>query len=288
MNKPITSRIKRSPLLFQAAGAIDPDNPSVVTVGGVTQGSDTTETVEVKRKPTGVSYKEAYKNADKSKYPTFESFKKAAEDWNAKNATTKETIIKPGEKDVWEGTLKEKTTGDVMQPWEVRRMSRSIKKEQRDIRRAKEKLARAKKTGNTAKSDEAQAELTEFEAMAERNKKARASGRKTGTSDVRTGERNMVLSDLGGEAEQRKYLEEKAKIDAAKKNITTSGNTTSDEKKNSATGMNPSAFKMYGKSPATKKLKGSQNTLPQHLQDAIKAAPGKMRGPLKKGYFKKY
>ena len=38
-----------------------------------------------------------------------------------------------------------------------------------------------------------------------------------------------------------------------------------------------------GKSPATKKLKGAQNILPQHLQDAIKAAPGKMSGPLKKG-----
>jgi hypothetical protein len=26
--------------------------------------------------------------------------------------------------------------------------------------------------------------------------------------------------------------------------------------------------------------------LPQHLQDAIKAAPGKMKSPMKKGYFK--
>ena len=283
MNKPITSRIKRSPLLSQAAGAIDPDNSSVVTAGGVTQGPDTTETIEVKRKPTGVSYKEAYKKADKSQYPTFESFEKAAKDWNAKNATTTETKTIPGEKTAWEETLKVKTTGDVMQPWEVRRMSRSIKKEQKDIRRAKQKLARAKKRGNTAKADEAQAELTAFEAASERNKKARASGKRTGTSGVRTGERDMTLSDLGGAAEQKKYLEEKKKREADKKDI-----TTPDEKKKSAAGMNPSAFKMYGKSPATKKLKGAQNTLPQHLQDAIKAAPGKMRGPLKKGYFKKY
>jgi hypothetical protein len=282
MNKPITSRIKRSPLLSQAAGAIDPDDPNVVTVGGVTQGPDTTETVEVKRKPTGVSYKEAYKNADKSKYPTFESFKKAAEDWNAKNATTTETKTKPGEKTTWEGTLKEKTTGDVMQPWEVRRMSRSIKKEQRDIRRAKQKLARAKKRGNTARADEAQAELDEFKKMAERNKKARASGKRTGTSDVTTGQKDMLQSTLTVE-QQKKFLEEKAKRDAVKKDI-----TTPDEKPKSGAAMNPSAFKMYGKSPATKKLKGAQNTLPQHLQDAIKAAPGKMRGPLKKGYFKKY
>lgn len=45
-------------------------------------------------------------------------------------------------------------------------------------------------------------------------------------------------------------------------------------------------YTQKAKSPATKALKGAQNTLPQHLQDAIKAAPGKMRGPLKKGYFK--
>jgi len=281
MNKPITSRIKRSPLLSQVEGAIDPDNPTV-TVGGVAQGPDTTETVEVKRKPTGVSYKEAYKNADKSKYPTFESFKKAAEDWNAKNATTTETKTKPGEKTTWEATLKEKTTGDVMQPWEVRRMSRAIKKEQRDIRRAKEKMAKAEKRGNTAKYEEAKAELTAFENASKRNKKARASGKRTGTSDVTTGQKDMLQSTLTKE-EQKKFLEDKAKRDAVKKDI-----TTPDENEKSVAGMNPSAFKMYGKSPATKKLKGAQNTLPPHLQDAIKAAPGKMRGPLKKGYFKKY
>jgi hypothetical protein len=52
--------------------------------------------------------------------------------------------------------------------------------------------------------------------------------------------------------------------------------------------MKPSAFKMKGKSPATKKLQGAQNTLPQHLQAAIKAAPGKQRSGFKmKGYGKK-
>jgi cation transport regulator ChaB len=45
-------------------------------------------------------------------------------------------------------------------------------------------------------------------------------------------------------------------------------------------------YSMKAKSPATKKLQGAQNTLPQHLQDSIKAAPGKARTALKKGYFK--
>ena len=39
-------------------------------------------------------------------------------------------------------------------------------------------------------------------------------------------------------------------------------------------------------SPAKKALKGNQYKLPAHLQKAIKAAPGKLKTPLKKGYFK--
>ena len=36
-----------------------------------------------------------------------------------------------------------------------------------------------------------------------------------------------------------------------------------------------SSFKLSAKSPITKALVGNQHKLPQHLQDAIKAAPGK-------------
>ncbi len=35
-------------------------------------------------------------------------------------------------------------------------------------------------------------------------------------------------------------------------------------------------YKQQPKSPVLKALKGNQGKLPQHLQDAIKAAPGKM------------
>ena len=50
--------------------------------------------------------------------------------------------------------------------------------------------------------------------------------------------------------------------------------------------MTKKGYSMKAKSPAAKKLQGAQNTLPPHLQAAIKAAPGKMRSALKKGYFK--
>jgi len=49
--------------------------------------------------------------------------------------------------------------------------------------------------------------------------------------------------------------------------------TTEYGKYSAPTNMKSSAYKMKAKSPAAKKLQGNQNKLPQHLQDAIKAAP---------------
>ena len=314
-NLPITSRIKRSPLLSQEAGAIDPENPSAI-VGGTIKGDPTTstETITTKRKPTGVSYEDAYKKADKTKYPTFESFKDAAIDYNKKNDTVTETktTVTPGEDSSWEENLKVKTTGDVFQPWETRQMSRSIKKEQRDIRRSKIK---ANKFGSQndkgewvakeglsprqqSKFDEAKAEFKAFQAMATRNEAARGSGKKGGSNDVTTGERNATLSDAGDINAQTTYLNrQNGTEDSSEQNNTATNNTadqnntvtsnTAEDKSDTGVKMKPSAFKMYGKSPAVKTLQGNQNKLPQHLQNAIKAAPGKMKAPLKKGYFKK-
>jgi hypothetical protein len=234
------------------------------------------------------------------------------------------TTIVPGATTTWEGTLKKATTGDVFQPWETRQMSRSIKKEQRDIRRSKIKASKfgsqnekgewvAKKDispRQQAKFDEATAELKEFQAMATRNETARGSGKKGGTIGVDTGQTNMLQGDLDkkeqetmlaeaaarkagvitAEKEKQKKISEEGEAgwaadDEARKNKT--GIYAPKDKSDSGAKMKPSAFKMYAKSPATKKLQGAQNKLPQHLQDAIKAAPGKMKAPLKKGYFKK-
>jgi hypothetical protein len=189
------------------------------------------------------------------------------------------------------------TTGDVFQPWETRQMSRSIKKEQRDIRRSKIKASKfgsqnekgewvAKKDispRQQAKFDEATAELKEFQAMATRNETARGSGKKGGTIGVDTGQTNMLQGDLD-KKEQETMLAEAA----ARKAGVITAEKEDETPKPAPPKMKPSAFKMYAKSPATKKLQGAQNKLPQHLQDAIKAAPGKMKSPMKKGYFKKY
>ena len=317
INLPITSRIKRSPLLSEETEAIDPDNP-LATTGGINQEPDQTVITsgESKYKYTGPldTSGDYYKKLAKEK--GFQNFKGTIKEYEqsklkkmgeAGDPNVKEekgessTTIVPGATTTWEGTLKKATTGDVFQPWETRQMSRSIKKEQRDIRRSKIKEARANGTltpelRKQFKAEEAKAEKEEFQAMADRAKTARGSGKKGGTSGVDTGQTDMKQGDLGKE-EQKKMLEEEAarkagvvtaekekqkKIseegeagwaadDEARKNKT--GKYAPKDKSDSGAKMKPSAFKMYGKSPATKKLQGAQNKLPQHLQDAIKAAP---------------
>ena len=193
-------------------------------------------------------------------------------------------------------------------------MSRAIKKEQRDIRRAKIKEARKKGTltpelRKQFKAEEAAAEKAEFEAMAERGKAARASGRKTGTSKVYAGQREMDLAELD-KGEQKKQVLETARKEARQKaaeaqNITTGTSsqaaqaiTPGQQIQQMAASFDPSAYSLdfnagdyssllkMKSSPVKKALKGNQYKLPQHLQNAIKAAPGKLKTPLKKGYFK--
>lgn len=316
-NLPITSRIKRSPLLLQVTDSIDPENPNVVTARGTIKGKPktTTEEVTTRGKLTGKKDKKQMSNEQWAEYLKNETPEQKArrtkreinEGLREPDKKEIKTTDTPGEDSSWEETLKVKTTGDVFQPWETRQMSRSIKKEQRDIRRSKIKASKfgsQNKEGEwvakegisprqQAKFDEAKTELEEFQAMATRNKAARGSGKKGGSADVTTGERDMTLSDVGGKKEQTAYLNEKygtgdsSEVDAKNKEEQKkireegeAGMAADDEARKNKTGiyasaaeMKPSAFKMYAKSPATKKLQGAQNTLPQHLQDAIKAEP---------------
>ena len=309
-NLPITSRVKRSPLL-----STDPEEG--IKVGGTNKDPDKELNIAERKPYVGVdndacSTEYIAKNGDAAckKYNEL-----SEEEKNAANMNITKKII-PGETKSWEGELMIGTYGDVFNPDEVRLQSRSIKKEQKDIRRAKIKEAKKKGTltkeeRKRFKAEEATAELKEMNDLAARNKKSRASGRIGGTKNVRTGERGMQQSELESIQEQKKYLEDKADREAAKKNadknniVIDSTGTAADigasaaaadigasaaaaavgsivdpftgeqveNKKPSPAGMKPSAFKMYGKSPAVKTLQGNQNKLPQQLQDAIKQAP---------------
>jgi len=85
---------------------------------------------------------------------------------------------------------------------------------------------------------------------------------------VEIGTKNMDLSDFSVE-KQKEII---------------AGSSPASKLKSPYKMYTKSPFKMSAKSPLTKALVGNQNKLPQHLQDAIKAAPGKN---YKKGYYGK-
>tara|TARA_R110001632_G_scaffold72532_1_gene167617 strand:+ start:3685 stop:4635 length:951 start_codon:yes stop_codon:yes gene_type:complete len=132
--------------------------------------------------------------------------------------------------------LKVAIKGDVLQPWEKRQQSRSIKKEQKDVRRSKIREAKIQKRLNKANSgsirearlkaklEENTARKEEFTNASTRGKAARASGKRTGTSNVTIGERNMLKSEVGknpaSELAQQNQLE---KTNAYNATIATSG-----------------------------------------------------------------
>jgi len=297
-NPPITSRIKRSPLL-ETNG---PGNKNKKATASITSKEpDKIETKDVKRKPTGVSYAKAYKNADKSKYPTFEAFKKAAEDWNAKNSTTTETKIIPGGSKKVETDLYEKQEQHVMQPEEVRQQSRATKKSEKDLRRAKiregnlqAKLDKAepgsaKARRLKAKIEEQQNRKKAFQSRSDRQQESQESGKRAGSTIRRAEDRLKTRGDYSDEKQLAMEAGTYSPSNVAKENNIVTSDTAvpevktttvdaftgepTEDKSSSPAGMKPSAFKMYGKSPAVKTLQGNQNKLPQHLQDAIKQAP---------------
>lgn len=290
MSLPITSRIKRSPLLQTAT-----------TVGGK-KGED--KNIKGKKGTPKRTEKEAYElRGPKYKDMDFAAYQKVMRNdplYGTSGTPDQPDKVVKGKDTSFEEPLYASEEYDVFQPTETRASSRAIKKEQRDIRRAKIKAA--KKAGTLTpelrkqyKAEEAAAELEEFQAQATRQKKARASGKAPGAGRVYAGEREMGRSELGVEG-QKELAARKANIitetstppetsaaDEIEITPVTVSNTqestpeatdaTEYGKYSAPTKMKSSAYKMKAKSPAAKKLQGNQNKLPQHLQDAIKAAP---------------
>jgi len=307
MSLPITSRIKRSPLLQTATTVggkkgkdeiISKKNKRLsyseaweADVGGIRTGGG------YKDKAAYVAEREAKRKSDPA---AFEADMAAATGVSGGPGESTSTEIKKGKDTSFEEPLYASEEYDVFQPTETRASSRAVKKEQRDIRRAKIKAA--KKAGTLTpelrkqyKAEEAAAELEEFQAQATRQKKARASGKAPGAGAVYAGERKMGRSELGVEG-QKELAARKANIitetsappetsaadeieitpvtvSNTQESTPEATDTTEYGKYSAPTKMKSSAYKMKAKSPAAKKLQGNQNKLPQHLQDAIKAAP---------------
>jgi hypothetical protein len=330
MQKPITSRVKRSPLL-KYSPAKETEDGNVEAIGSkTTKGKDETVT-EIVKTPKK-SLQEAYKDrGSEYKDLSFEEYSKVAKAdplYGTSGGEKEITTTKKGEDKTVDATLYRKDYQDVKEPWEVRRSNRAAKIAGRAQRRAQNKadkikrqLAKLAKKGVTSgrKYDNLKAKETETTQELENMKMGSANVAESRRSGKLAGERvrrsKDVVKTMGDyesdDAAQVRMQARRAEI-AAQSGMTTSqaegapmpGQTpfsgmmeTAKElgeldykagQYSQGITMKPSAFKMKAKSPAVKKLQGNQHKLPQHLQDAIKAAPGKMRSGFKmKGYGKK-
>ena len=325
-NIPITSRIKRSPLLKCSPLKSDEKDPKAKRYGNV-EGEDKKEIKTVEKKSS------------------YEGKKMSAEEWNALtpekrrelNAAvganekgeiiteTKEEVITPGEDLDYDTTImKTKKEGTMLQPWEVRQQLRGQTRADRQVNKTRRKMEKygtfddkGKFTPNAnlldrdrRKLQQAKSGYNAAQSMSKNISTGIEGGRAAGESYFK-GQREKVK----GEQEQEEQLESakqeairNAKKEAKNQNITTSNYSQAgaaiDPTSVFTSNFNPDDFSIDYKfgdysdiinkksplemnsSPAKKALKENQYKLPQHLQNKIKAAPDKIKTPLKKSYFK--
>jgi hypothetical protein len=339
-NIPITSRIKRSPLLKYSPLKSDEKDPKAKKYGKE-EGEDKKEIKEVEKKSS------------------YEGKKMSAEEWNALtpekrrelNAAvganekgeiitkTKEEVITPGEDLDYDTTImKTKKEGTMLQPWEVRQQLRGQTRADRQVnktRRKMEKYGTFDKEGNfTANTDlsdrdkrklqQAKSGYAAAQSMSKNISTGIEGGRAAGESYFK-GQREKLKGEQTQEEQlesarqeairnAKKEQDELARQEAIRnakaenQKITTSNYSQAgaaiDPTSVFTSNFNPDDFSIDYKfgdysniinkkaplemnsSPAKKALKGNQYKLPQHLQNKIKAAPDKIKTPLKKGYFK--
>ena len=323
MQKPITSRIKRSPLLkYSPAKQTEDGNVEAIGSQNIKGKDKKVEVTETRRKQSDIDFEKNCYNADGSRATDKEGCKWADTEGTETPSST-ETItttkIEPGEDKTVDAKLYRKDYQDVKEPWEVRRSNRAAKVAGRSQRRAQNKadkvarqLAKLEEKGVTSgrKYDNLKAKETETTQELENMKQGslnvaegRKSGKLAGSRVRRTEDVVKTMGDYESDDAAQVRMQARQKEIAAQSGMTTGQAAGAVEAGQTAFSgaletakelgkldyeagqytqgitMKPSAFKMKGKSPAAKKLQGNQGKLPQHLQDAIKAAPTKL-GPL--------
>jgi hypothetical protein len=333
--KPITSRIKRSPLFSYG------ESPAKQTAkGGSTTKTDDKEIIEKKEVRTQASkdFEAKCYNADGSRKKGVAGCTWADEEGTespkeTEIVETKKTI--PGEeKDVEFDVMKMRSQGTMLEPWEAKRQRRLSDQANREIYKAQRKMARygsfsvgedGKKTfkPNEGLSQKELRRLEKAQSELEIGRNLQTNARTGTKKGVRAGDkfdRGQRKELLGERTEdqQKAQAERTARIEARRAEDEASGKSSGQaggavevgavnpfagignfnvaplstgninymDLLNSPANMNKKGYNQKAKSPVAKALKGNQNKLPQHLQDAIKAAPGKMKTPMKKGYFK--
>ena len=325
MNLPITSRVKRSPLLQT--------KNEIATGSQVTPGEDVTTTVKGKEKTKTGDFD---KNWDEAKYGPYDEWikkpeNKAKEDKfiESKQEGTgefdpDETVITKGEDKVVDVDLKRKQYQDVMEgPWEQRRILRQGRMVGRQKNRYKRKLEKygtfdadgkfTQKDGlsqkQQRKSMQFQEGLTRTESARQRTDEGIASGKRPGSRIKRKEDRDATTGEFDDKQQTEMGARKQQKRDEM---IAASGMTT-----DQATGaVNASAnpfsqaldsakaigeeglnyksggytpFKMKGKSPA--KLGPLAAIAAKAIIGKVAGklmSPGKMKSSFKmKGYGKK-
>ena len=305
MNLPITSRVKRSPLLQT--------KNEIATGSKVTPGKDKkVEVTETKEKDyvgaanDACSAEYIAKNGQ-AKCNEYKALPKSVKD-KANTETVTTTKIEPGEDKVVDVDLKRKQYQDVMAgPWEQRRILRQGRMIGRQKNRYKRKLekygtfdADGKFTQKEGLSQRQQRKSMQFQEGLARTESARkrtdegiASGKRPGSRIKRKEDRDATTGEFTDkeQTEMGARKQQKQTEIAAASGMTTSqaagavdasanpfSQSLDSAKAIAAEGLNYKSggytpFKMKGKSPVAKTLKGNQGKLPQHLQDSIKAAP---------------
>ena len=322
--KPITSRIKRSPLFSYGESPMK----QTATTGGTIEGEDKEiEVTETKEKPQVGAYRRACgsktdgstgTDPETGKKFKCAQAKKGEEPEETETVTTKKTV--PGEDIDFDETLYTKKEDKVVQgPANTRKQERAstfINRKVNKYERQMGKYGTFDKEGNfTPDENLSQRQMRKLR-QAQRNLEGAKAGRENVQSGIESGtglkgkyyggQREMDRGELD-KSEQKEQAIREAKRERKRQadqaidvmpvnpfaNMATlnvppiaAPSVNYMDLLKSSPGKMKKGYAQKAKSPATKALKGAQNTLPQHLQDAIKAAPGKMRGPLKKGYFK--
>lgn len=214
---------------------------------------------EARKSGKAVSYKDAYADADKKKYKTYDAFEKAAKSYNKKKYDSTNPTAdakKAGKtkaqlaKDVADKNKKVTTTntggGDddkKVTTTEVTKTPPVEKKEENVVKKTRKEVRLENKGKRKAKRKANQ------QKRADRIKKE--GGTKVGN-----------------------FLRKKVK---QVKDVVKKKDDSPAQMKKSAAKMKKSPMKMAKKSPAKKALVGKQGNLPDHLVAKIKAAPGKMK-----------
>jgi len=227
---PITSRVKRSPAKSQESGSIDPDKPAKAYFSTPGEDITTTEEVTTRGELTGKKDAKQMSNEAWKKYLANETPEQKAkrtkrevkEGLRTPDKVETKTTVEEGKPTTGSVDLKVAQKSDVMQPWEVARMQRTIKKEQRQIRKSKLKQ-RPEGTSRSAwrkqvKAEENAAEQQQFAALSKRNEKARASGKRGGSSNVAGFDRDRTV----GENTVKRQTEDAKLAQEAKKKENTS------------------------------------------------------------------